>query len=85
MEVDAQNLPEYEMAEISKHKSCTDCWLVIEGHVYNVTEYVFDHPGGEDMMVDNTGKDATSDYEDAEHSKKARNLLKKYLIGKLKQ
>lgn len=45
---------EYEFEEIRKHISCSlrepeknDLWLLIDGHVYNVTDWIIRHPGGE--------------------------------------
>ena len=46
------------MDEIKKHKKRDDCWLVIEDCVYNVTDYISQHPGG-DRILEGAGKDAT--------------------------
>ena len=46
------------MEEISKHKTRNDCWLVIEDCVYNVTNYINEHPG-RDRILEGAGKDAT--------------------------
>jgi cytochrome-b5 reductase len=42
-------------AELAKHKAENDCWIVIHGKVYNVTEYLVDHPGGLDVMMEHSG------------------------------
>ena len=35
-------------------------WLIINGKVYDVTEYhVYEHPGGPDPLLKRGGKDAT--------------------------
>jgi len=52
--------------------------------VYNVTEYVRDHPGGADVLCDVAGTDATAAYEDVGHSEDADEILKTYLIGTMK-
>lgn len=49
--------------------------------VYNVTDYVRDHPGGVDVLIDTAGKDATEAYEDVGHSEDADEILQSYLIG----
>ncbi|TQB74386.1 hypothetical protein MPDQ_004879 [Monascus purpureus] len=51
---------------------------------YNVTEYVRDHPGGPDLLIDVAGTDATEAYEDVGHSDDASAVLKTFLIGTLK-
>ena len=30
----------YTLAEIAKHNKPEDCWMVLEGKVYNFTEYI---------------------------------------------
>jgi cytochrome b involved in lipid metabolism len=49
--------------------------------VYNVTEYLDEHPGGGEVMLSVAGKDATNDFEDVGHSNHARKLLTKYVLG----
>ncbi|VVA92513.1 unnamed protein product [Arabis nemorensis] len=73
----------YSMEEAATHNKQDDCWVVIDGKVYDVTSYMDDHPGGDDVLLAATGKDATDDFEDAGHSKSARKLLDKYFIGEL--
>ena len=42
------------------------------------------HPGGADLLKDNSnGKDASQEYDDADHTKRAREMLNKYYIGDL--
>jgi len=57
--------------------------MSIHGTVYNVTKYLEDHPGGEEVLLDRGGKDATEDFEDVGHSNEARKALNKYEIGML--
>ena len=33
-------------SEISKHNSNTDCWIVVDGQVWDITSFAPDHPGG---------------------------------------
>ncbi|CAM8933366.1 unnamed protein product [Rhodiola kirilowii] len=73
----------YALEEVSSHNSLKDCWLVIFGKVYDVTEFMDDHPGGGDVLLTSTGKDATEDFEDVGHSKAAREQLEKYYIGEI--
>jgi cytochrome b involved in lipid metabolism len=51
--------------------------------VYDVSSYMDEHPGGDDVLLAVAGKDATDDFEDAGHSKDARELMEKYFIGEL--
>ncbi|KAL6509230.1 Cytochrome b5 isoform E [Orobanche gracilis] len=69
--------------EVAKHNNTKDCWLIINGKVYDVTPFMDDHPGGDEVLLSATGKDATNDFEDVGHSDSAREMLDKYYIGEM--
>ncbi|KEH35789.1 cytochrome b5-like heme/steroid-binding domain protein [Medicago truncatula] len=69
--------------EISNHKSNKDCLLVINGRVLDVTKFLEEHPGGEEVIVEVAGKDATKEFDAVGHSKVAQNLVLKYQVGVL--
>ncbi|KAJ6111559.1 Cytochrome b5 [Penicillium sp. IBT 18751x] len=77
-------LPELSMKDVAAHKSKTDMWIVIHGQVFDITEYLQDHPGGADVLIETAGTDATAEYEDVGHSEDAREIMQPYLIGVLK-
>ena len=68
---------------MAEHDKREDVWMSIHGKVYNVTKYLEDHPGGEEVLLDRAGKDATEDYEDVGHSNEARKTLNKFEVGEL--
>jgi hypothetical protein len=76
-------------AELVKHNSSADCWLLINGKVYNVTNYLYYHPGGVGMITTYCGADATTAFETkggrSAHSGYAYSLLGNYLLGSLGQ
>jgi cytochrome b involved in lipid metabolism len=78
----------YTMAEISKHNSTSDCWLLISDKVYDVTSYMSMHPGGIRTIAPTCGTDATYAYdtknEGSPHSSYATQLLQDYFVGNLK-
>ncbi|CAA7404184.1 unnamed protein product [Spirodela intermedia] len=69
--------------ETAQHDTREDCWIIVDGKVYDVTEYLDDHPGGDDIIVSVAGKDATEEFEDAGHSKTARELMKSFCVGEV--
>ncbi|OVA14585.1 Cytochrome b5-like heme/steroid binding domain [Macleaya cordata] len=73
----------YTLEEASQHNTRDDCWVVLDGKVYNVTEYLDEHPGGDDVLLNATGRDAIEDFEFVGHSKNARGLMQMYCIGEL--
>ena len=47
---------DFKMSEIAQHNTRKSCWIVIEGHVYDVTNFIDKHPGGWLPMVNMGGK-----------------------------
>lgn len=75
--------PEYTLTEVATHHDATSCWIVVADKVYDVTEFVNEHPGGDEIILENAGTDATVPYESKGHSKYADDLLDNYCIGVL--
>ncbi|XP_015696587.1 cytochrome B5-like protein isoform X2 [Oryza brachyantha] len=51
----------YTKKEVSTHNTRKDCWIIIKDKVYNVTPYVEEHPGG-DEILNNAGGDSTEGF-----------------------
>ncbi|XP_020249842.1 cytochrome b5-like [Asparagus officinalis] len=72
----------YSPSEVSLHSTKKDCWLVIHGKVYDVTTFLEDHPGGEDVLLHASASgDATESFEEVGHSSTATSMMEGYLIG----
>ncbi|OWM82889.1 cytochrome b5 [Punica granatum] len=71
----------FTLAQVSEHNTSKDCWLVIEGKVYDVTKFLEDHPGGDEVLLSSTGKDATDDFEDVGHSSTAKAMMDEFYVG----
>ena len=69
------------LKEVSMHCTMEDVWMVIYDKVYEVTEYLMKHPGGEDVMMEYLGYDATMAFRGVGHSQQAWAVLQKYLVG----
>ena len=39
-----------DLNEIAKHNSASDCWMIINNKVYDITPYINSHPGGESVL-----------------------------------
>jgi len=73
------------LEEVEKHNDSESTWIIINNHVYDVTKFLDEHPGGEEVLLEQAGKDATEAFEDVGHSTDARNLMKTYRIGQLRE
>ncbi|XP_076088717.1 acyl-CoA 6-desaturase-like isoform X4 [Mytilus galloprovincialis] len=49
----------YTWDEIAKHDKREDRWMVIQGEVYNITNWARKHPGGTKVISHYSGQDAT--------------------------
>merc|ERR1712100_346671 len=73
----------YTYEEVSKHNTPDDLWMVINGKVVDVSKYVDDHPGGDEVLLEMAGQDATEAFEDVGHSESAFSTMESYVIGVL--
>ena len=79
----------YSFEEVQKHKRDSGYrlgyWIVIHNKIYDVTAWLDDHPGGDEILMSYSGTDATEPWEDIGHSTEARERMKKYVIGELRE
>nr|WDA53423.1 delta(8)-acyl-lipid-desaturase [Erycina pusilla] len=66
--------------ELEKHKSPSDLWISIHGKVYNITNWIKIHPGGEIPLLSLAGQDATDAFI-AFHPISARKQLDRFFAG----
>ncbi|MCW9030658.1 MAG: fatty acid desaturase, partial [Gammaproteobacteria bacterium] len=77
------NLKEFSWDEIKKHNNQNDCWLVIDQLVFDVTQWVQKHPGGNVLTI-LAGEDATAMYY-SNHFTPSKKILNNFLIGSVKK
>jgi len=75
---------EFTMEEVQKHKSKNDIWVVIDGQVLDVTQFLPDHPGGEKAILLYAGRDATEEFNMLHDPKVIPRYAPDAVIGKLK-
>lgn len=74
----------YTMAKVKENNSASSCWSVINGNVYNLTQWINSHPGGPSVIRGLCGVDGTSSF-NGEHrgERKPTSTLANYLLGPL--
>ena len=79
----------FSLEDVEKHKQSSgedkSIWMVIHDKVYDVSKFLDEHPGGEEILIEHAGQDATEPFEDVGHSTDARDMMKDYLIGELRE
>lgn len=76
-------MKEFQLSEVELHNKITSCWIIINDRVYDITEYLDEHPGGHHILLQHAGKDATEAFEQIGHTSKAYHELNKYVIGRV--
>lgn len=79
--VDWQLEHKYTLSEVQQHSSLDDCWMVIFDKVYDITDFVDAHPGGDFILLEYAGRDATQPFLSSRHGSSAYKMLDKYWIG----
>ena len=78
-----ETLKQYTWSEIQEHATRSSLWIVFENKVYDVTPFLTDHPGGEEVLLEQAAKDATIAFNDVGHSEDALERRRTYLVGEL--
>ncbi|KAI0698518.1 cytochrome b5 [Cerioporus squamosus] len=68
-------------AELKEHRTKDSLYLLLHEKVYDVTKFIDEHPGGDEVILAEAARDATEAFEDVGHSDEARALLKDMLVG----
>ena len=79
----AQTLPNYTTADVAKHATAADCWMILNTNkVYNFSTFIPTHPGGNGMAT-SCGTDGTARFNGIGHSSGAIGQEVPFLIGNL--
>ena len=74
----------YTMAKVKENNSASSCWSVINGNVYNLTQWINSHPGGPSVIRGLCGVDGTSSFNGKHRGQgNPTSTLASYLLGPL--
>ncbi len=80
-------LQAYTLTEVARHDTLEDCWMAIDGKVYDFSDYIPKHPTPPAIMEPWCGKEATEGMRTKgygrDHSPAAWAMMESYLIGEL--
>lgn len=73
-----------ELSQVSDHDNSESCWAVIKGKVYDLTNWIEQHPGGSERILEICGTDATTQFtEQHEGETRPQNELDSFYIGEV--
>ncbi len=74
----------YTMDQVAKHADASSCWTAIDGNVYDLTDWISRHPGGQQAILGLCGTDGSAAFK-AQHGGQSRpaSELKNFLLGPL--
>lgn len=79
----ANLVKEFTRADVAAHATQTDCWIILDGRVYDLTGFFNWHPGGT-APVFFCGKDATETFNGI-HPEYVKEVREKYFVGLVKE
>ncbi|KAF2272837.1 uncharacterized protein EI97DRAFT_197518 [Westerdykella ornata] len=76
---------QFTREEIEKHDKEDDCWIVVDGKVYDATSVLSWHPGGKSAIMDHAGKvhQETTDEYSSIHDDYAYQKLNECVLGEV--
>jgi len=69
------------LRDLQQHNRREDAWIAVRGRVYDVTEFMDRHPGGELMLMEGVGKDATKLFDTYHHYLQPEAWLQNSYLG----
>jgi flavocytochrome c len=75
---------EFTMEEVAKHNTKEDLWVVVKGVVMDVSDWLDEHPGGPQAIMNFMGKDATEEFEMLHDDEVIPKYAASQVIGRVK-
>ncbi|KAJ3039763.1 hypothetical protein HDV00_011890 [Rhizophlyctis rosea] len=75
----------YTLKDVAKHNTEKDCWVVVNGQVLDVTNFLADHPGGKKAILLYAGRDATEEFNMLHKKEVVMKYAPETIIGTLKE
>ena len=80
-----KELKTYSADEVAQHNKESDCWVVVNKQVLDLTTFLPDHPGGKRAILLFAGKDATEEFNMLHKPDVVEKYAPESIIGNIKQ
>ena len=75
---------EFTMEEVAKHNTKEDLWVVVKGVVMDLSNWLDEHPGGPQAIMNFMGRDATEEFEMLHDDEVIPKYAPQQVIGRVK-
>ncbi|KAI0151556.1 flavocytochrome c [Xylariaceae sp. FL1272] len=75
---------EFTMEEVAKHNKKEDLWVVVKGVVMDLSNWLEEHPGGPQAIMNFMGRDATEEFEMLHDDEVIPKYAPQQVIGRVK-
>ncbi|KAI1326956.1 FAD binding domain-containing protein [Xylariaceae sp. FL0255] len=75
---------EFTMEEVAKHNTKEDLWVVVKGVVMDLSNWLEEHPGGPQAIMNFMGRDATEEFEMLHDDEVIPKYAPQQVIGRVK-
>ena len=72
------------MKLVAKHNTKEDLWVVVKGVVLDVSDWLDEHPGGPQALMNFMGRDATEEFEMLHDDEVIPKYAASQVIGRVK-
>jgi len=77
----AKGIREFTLEELASHNTPESCWISIDGHVYDLTNFAAMHPGGAELLIAYSGKAVSEEFWGLHHPDVLAKYHDEYKIG----
>ncbi|KAI8920050.1 acyl-CoA dehydrogenase/oxidase [Powellomyces hirtus] len=78
-----KEMKELSRSDVASHNTADSCWIIIDSNVYDVTNFLGLHPGGESIILNVAGKDATEQFYGLHRHEVMVKFGPRYIIGRI--
>ena len=79
-------VPKWTLSDVAEHQEPDDLFVIVNGKVYDITDFVDEHPGGVEALMKRSeanGHDITTQFNGPQHPVKVHDVIGEYYIGDL--
>ncbi|OLN92079.1 Cytochrome b2, mitochondrial 2 [Colletotrichum chlorophyti] len=75
---------EISLSDLSQHNTKSDCWIAVHSKVWDITDFINEHPGGPSVLLKCAGSNATKIFDEVHAPDILEELPEEKFIGILK-